>query len=372
MRKITSSVVLFCLVFLFFMTITGCNAVSLDFNAVNLDSNIASNHCVCKSKIYLDKYVLAENNKLVLVNDALSSGTNEITIDSLTSDGEYVYYLVSDIALTDDGADWDSRILRWDGTEMLDIARWDRPLSGSNNRSMKIHGDYIYFFRENDNGSNFVCRVQRDGGEVEALCENNTDITYTGIYFIDDSVYVQYNRNLYKTDLENLSPAVLSDDKMILSKVQRIFLQDGRFYYARYMDDSSTTNLYSMSPDGGDETLVLENIHELSVVFIDDMIYFSYNDPEEIGRVMVDGEEKIIYNQTHGSVYCYDIATGNITDVATDLDIVFSELFNINDSYILAEAYTNEQYVASASGYTTQYMLVPTDGSEAMILEMGT
>lgn len=346
-----------------------CESVGAMFGEVNLDSNIASNHCVCKNKIYLDKYVLAENNKLVLVNDALSSGTNEITIDSLTSDGEYVYYLVSDIALTDDGADWDSRILRWDGTEMLDIARWDRPLSGSNNRSMKIHGDYIYFFRENDNGSNFVCRVQRDGGEVETLCENNTDNNYTGIYFVDDSVFVQYNRNLYKTELEKLSPADLTEDRLILSNVQRIFLQDVRFYYARYMDDSSTTNLYSMSPDGGDETLVLENIHELSVVFIDDMIYFSYNDPEEIGRVMVDGEEKIIYNQTHGSVYCYDIATGNISDIAVDLDIVFSQIYNVSDSCILAEAYTNEQYVAEHSGHTRQYMLVPTDGSEAIILE---
>lgn len=354
------------------VSLFSCESVGAMLGEVNLDSNVASKHCVCKGKIYIDKYVLDENNKLVLVDDALSSGANEITIDSLTSDGEYVYYLVSDIALTDDGADWDSRILRWDGTEMLDIARWDRPLSGSNNRSMKIHGDYIYFFRENDNGSNFVCRVQRDGGEVETLCENNTDNNYTGIYFVDDSVFVQYNRNLYKTELEKLSPADLTEDRLILSNVQRIFLQDGRFYYARYMDDSGTTNLYSMSPDSSDETPVLENIRELSVVFIDNKIYFSYNDPEEIGRVMNDDKEQIIYNQTHGTIYCYDIATGNITDVANDLDIVFSELFNINDSYILAEAYTNEQYVASASGYTTQYMLVPTDGSEAIIFEMGT
>ena len=368
MKRIIGVLLCFVMVVLLF----GYGAAGAMLGEVNLDSNVASNHCVCKDKIYLDKYVLDANNKLVLVNDALSSGTNEITIDSLTSDGEYVYYLVSDIALTDDGADWDSRILRWDGTEMLDIARWDRPLSGSNNRSMKIHGDYIYFFRENDNGSNFVCRVQRDGGEVETLCENNTDNNYTGIYFVDDSVFVQYNRNLYKTELEKLSPADLTEDRLILSNVQRIFLQDGRFYYARYMDDSGTTNLYSMSPDSSDETPVLENIRELSVVFIDNKIYFSYNDPEEIGRVMNDDKEQIIYNQTHGTIYCYDIATGNITDVANDLDIVFSELFNINDSYILAEAYTNEQYVASASGYTTQYMLVPTDGSEAIILEMGT
>lgn len=365
MKRIIGVLLFFVMVVLLF----GCGAAGVMLSEVNLDSNVASKHCVCKGKIYIDKYVLDENNRFVLVNDTLSSGTNEITIDSLTSDGEYVYYLVSDIALTDDGVDWDSRILRWDGIEMLDIARWDRPLSGSNNRSMKIHGEYIYFFRENDNGSNFVCRVQRDGGEVEALCENKTDITYTGIYFIDDSVYVQYNRNLYKTDLENLSPADLTDDKMILSKVQRIFLQDGRFYYARYMDDSSTTNLYSMSPDGGDETLVLENIHELSVVFIDDKIYFSYNDPEEIGRVMIDDKEQIIYNQTHGTIYCYDIATGNITDVAVDLEIVFSQIYNASDSFILAEAYTNEQYL-SESGLTTQYMLVPTNGSEAIILEM--
>lgn len=369
MRKITSSVVLLCLVFLLFTTITGCNAVLLEFNEVNLDSNVTSKHCVCKGEVYLDKYKLDENNRLVLVDDALSSGANEITVDSLTSDGEYVYYLVSDIALTDEGVDWDSRILRWDGTEMLDIARWDRPLSGSNNRSMKIHGDCIYFFRENDNGSNFICRVQRDGGEVEALCENNTDITYTGIYFIDDSVFVQYNRNLYKTELEKLSPADLTEDRLILSNVQRIFLQDGRFYYARYMDDSGTTNLYSMSPDSSDETPVLENIRELSVLFIDNKIYFSYNDPEEIGRVMNDDKEQVIYNQTHGSVYCYNIATGNITEAAIDLDIVFSELFNVNDSYIIADAHTNEQYVAAASGYSTQYMLVPTDGSEAIILE---
>ena len=351
------------------VSLFSCESVGAMLGEANLDSNVASKHCVCKGKIYIDKYVLDENNKFVLVDDALSSGTNDITIDSLTSDGEYVYYLVSDIALTEEGMDLDGKILRWDGSEMLEIARWDRPLSGSNNRSMKRSGDYIYFFRENDIGSNYVCRVRYDGGEVEALCENNNDINYTGIYFIDDSVYVQYNRNLYKTDLEHLSPADLSEDKMILSKVQRIFLQDERFYYVRYMDDSITTNLYSILPDGGDETLILENINEMSLVFVDNNIYFSYYDPEEIGRVMVDGEEKIVYNQTHGSIYCYDIAPGNITDVAIDLDIVFDQIYNVSDSCILAEAYTNEQYVAESSGHTRQYMLVPTDGSEAIILE---
>ena len=179
------------------VSLFSCGAAAVMLGEVNLNSNVASKHCVCKGKIYIDKYVLDENNKFVLVDDALSSGTSEITIDSLTSDGEYVYYLVTEITIQDE-SNFDGVIMRWDGTEILEIARWDRPHSGSNNRSMKIHGDYIYFFRENDIGSNFVCRVQRDGGEVETLSENNTDSIYTGIYFIDNSVYVHYNRNLYE------------------------------------------------------------------------------------------------------------------------------------------------------------------------------
>ena len=366
MKRIIGVLLCFVMVVLLF----GCGAAGAMLGEVNLDSNVASKHCVCKGKIYLDKYVLDENNRFVLVNDALSSGTNEITIESLTSDGEYVYYLVTDIALTNEGMDIDGRILRWDGAEMLDIARWDRPLSGSNNRSMKIHGDYIYFFRENDNGSNFVCRVQRDGGEVETLCENSTDKNYTGIYFIEDSVYVQYDRNLYKTDLEHLSPADLTDDKLILFKVTRIFLQDGRFYYVRYMDDGITTNLYSILPDGSDEKLVLENIIELTLTFTDGNIYFSYFNPEELGQVTNNGKEITIYNVSHGSVYKYETSSGNITEVISDFDIEFYSIYNASDSCILTEAYTNEQYL-SESGLTTQYMLVPTDGSEAIILEMG-
>ena len=395
MRKISTNIVLLCIACLLIVAIYGCNVPAinndettldnsiqnlndsildnmiLDFNEVDLDSNVASKHCVCNGKIYFDKYVL-DVNKFILVDDSLSSGVNEVTIESLTSDGAYVYYLVTDLALTDEGLDLDGTIMRWDGTEMLEIARWDRPLSGSNNRSMKRNGDYIYFFRENDNGSNFVSRVRYDGGEVEALCENKTDKNYTGIYFIDDSVYVQYNRNLYKTDIEHLSPDDLTDDKLILSNVQRIFLHNDCFYYVSYANGGAATNLYSMTPDSGDKTLVIENIYEMSLIFVDNKIYFSYYNPEKIGDEMLDGKEQIIYNQTHGSVYCYDIETGNITDVAIDLDIVFDQIYNVSDSCILAEAYTNEQYAAESSGHTRQYMLVPTDGSEAIILEMGT
>ena len=368
MKNITVYAFILCIIYII---TTGCSTPMIVLNEVSLDSNVASKHCVCKGKIYIDKYVLDENNKFMLVDDALSSGTSEITIDSLTSDGEYVYYLVTEITIQDE-SNFDGVIMRWDGTEILEIARWDRPHSGSNNRSMKIHGDYIYFFRENDIGSNFVCRVQSDGGEVETLSENNTDSIYTGIYFIDNSVYVHFNRNLYETDLENLDPADLTEDNLILSNIQRLFLQDSCFYFVRYMEDGITVNLYSISSDGSNEKLLIENIYELSVVFIENKVYFSYYEPEEIGRVIVDDKEKIIFNQTHGSVYCYDIATGIITKVANDLDIVFSKIFNASDSFILAEAYTNEQYVSEHSGHTRQYMLVPTDGSEAITLEMGT
>lgn len=347
------------------VSLFSCESVGAMLGETNLDSNVASKHCVCKGKIYIDKYVLDANNKLVLVNDALSSGTNEITIDSLASDGEYVYYLVSDIALTDDGADWDSRILRWDGTEMLDIARWDRPLSGSNNRSMKIHGDYIYFFRENDNGSNFVCRVQRDGGEVETLCENNTDKLYTGIFFIDDTVYVHFGRNIYKTDLNNLSPEKLSDDNLICSGVQRIFLHDNSFYYVRYLDNG-INNLYKFSTEEDCETLVLNNIVETSIVFTDNNIYYSHPTPE------LTGINKTVGVDIDGNIYKYNLNSGKCEIVLENSNYIITQMYNANDYYIFAEAFTKEQYVSIAHGYTTQYMLIPTSGKEAIILDCHT
>ena len=354
----------------FIIILFGCGESHLQLGEVNLDSNVASKHCVFKGEIYLDKYVLDKDYRFVLVDDVLTSDKSDVIVESMTSDGVYVYYLLTYRTPIDDGLIIEGAIMRWDGTEMLEIARWDRPLSGSSNRSMKRNGDYIYFFRENDIGSNYVCRVKYDGGEVEALCENNTDNNYTGIYFINDSVYVHYARSLYKTDLEHLSPADLSEDKLICQKVMRIFLQDGRFYYVRYMDDGITTNLYSILPDGSDEKLVLENIIELTLTFTDGNIYFSYFNPEELGQVTNNGKEITIYNVSHGSVYKYETSSGNITEVISDFDIEFYSIYNATDSCILAEAYTNEQYL-SESGLITRYMLVPTDGSEAIILEMG-
>ena len=369
MKKYLSPVIMI-LLSTTFTILFGCGTTNLHLDEVNLDSNVASKHCVCRGEIYLDKYVLDENYEFVIVDDILTSDKSDVIVESMTSDGTYVYYLLTYRTLTDDGLIIEGAITRWDGAEMLEIARWDRPLSGSSNRSMKRNGDYIYFFRENDIGSNYVCRVKYDGGEVEALCENKNGIKYTGIYFIDDTVYVQYNRNLYKTDLEHLSPADLTDDKLILFKVTRIFLQDGRFYYVRYMDDGITTNLYSILPDGSDEKLVLENIIELTLTFTDGNIYFSYFNPEELGQVTNNGKEITIYNVSHGSVYKYETASGNIPEVISDFDIEFYSIYNATDSCILAEAYTNEQYL-SESGLITRYMLVPTDGSEAIILEAG-
>lgn len=177
-------------------------------------------------------------------------------------------------------------------------------------------------------------------------------------------------REVFTKQTLNISPADLSEDKLICQKVMRIFLQDGRFYYVRYMDDGITTNLYSILPDGSDEKLVLENIIELTLTFTDGNIYFSYFNPEVLGQVTNNGKEITIYNVSHGSVYKYETSSGNITEVISDFDIEFYSIYNATDSCILAEAYTNEQYL-SESGLITRYMLVPTDGSEAIILEMG-
>ena len=237
---------------------------------------------------------------------------------------------------------------------------------------MKIYGEYVYFFCENNNGSNYICRANTETGGMEILSTNNTDIIYSGIFFIGDYVFVQYGNNLYKTDLDHLSVSELTPERLLIENIRRICVIGDSVYYIRSSENNDIMNMYTLNLSDNEEKLLIENISSVLFQFIGDYIYYAKPDLEEIGRVMIDGKEMKIYNQYHGSLYRYNISSGETTDVVIDFDIVFDELYNVSDDYILALAYTNEQYVSAVNGASPQYMLVPTDGSEAITLEIGT
>ncbi len=360
----------------FAVILSGCSSdASIAFAEINLNNNIANNHCVYKGEVYIDKYKLVDN-KLTVVCDELDStvsegGTVDISVEALTCDEEYIYYLISDWSYIDKEVKIQGAILRYDGSDAFEIARWDRPLSGSNNRSLKLQGEYIYFFCENSNGSNNICRVNIDIGGTETLSENNTETLYTGIFFIGGDVLVQYGNNLYRTDLEHLSALELTAERLLIENIRRMYMNDGSIYFIRASENNDMMNMYSFDLTDNEEKLLIENVSSILFQFIGDNIYYAKPDLEEIGRVMIDGKETIVYNQYHGSLYRYNISSGETNAVVNDFDIVFDELYNVSDDYILALAYTNEQYVSAVNGASPQYMLVPTDGSEAIILEMG-
>ena len=357
------------------VSLFSCESVGAMLGEVNLDSNVANQHCIYKGEAYINKYKIVDN-KLVVACDSLNNTTVEngmidISVEALTCDGENIYYLITDWSYIDKDMKIQGAILRYDGKDTYEIARWDGPTSGQNNRSLKIYGEYIYFFCENNNDSNYICRANIKIGGMEILSTNNSDTIYSGIFFIDDNVFVQYGNNLYKTDIDHLSVSELTEERLFIENIRRICVIGDSIYYIRSSENNDMMNMYTLKLSDNEEKLLIENISSILFQFIGDNIYYAKPDLEEIGRVMIDGKEMIVYNQYHGSLYRYNISSGETNAVVNDFDIVFEELYNVSDDYILALAYTNEQYVSAVNGASPQYMLVPTDGSEAIILEMG-
>ena len=376
MKRIHYMIVYTFVAMLIFLMLSSCSGENyFKFDEVILNNTIANQHCIYKGEAYINKYKIVDN-KLVVACDSLNNTTVEngmidISVEALTCDGENIYYLITDWSYIDKDMKIQGAILRYDGKDTYEIARWDRPTSGQNNRSLKIYGEYIYFFCENNNDSNYICRANIKIGGMEILSINNSDTIYSGIFFIDDNVFVQYGNNLYKTDIDHLSVSELTEERLFIENIRRICVIGDSIYYIRSSENNDTMNMYTLKLSDNEEKLLIENISSILFQFIGDNIYYAKPDLEEIGRVMIDGKEMIVYNQYHGSLYRYNISSGETTDVVNDFDIVFEELYNVSDDYILALAYTNEQYVSAVNGASPQYMLVPTDGSEAIILEMG-
>lgn len=323
---------------------------------LNINSNRIQHYCMINDKNYFDLCALADNGTINYISDNIPPGNKINTIiNGITTDGQYLYCHARDMQINDSG-----KIMPYTGIYKIDIinneinvlAEWDTPNYRHNYYSMQINGDYIYFFKDNDYKSNDICRVKINGTEYEQLTNNKGSI-YTGIFFINDTVYYHKDINLYKTTINNLD-----NGELFFENLYAIELYNGYFYC---ISNTENTFLKIKADDPTSVNVLFNDIYNDCYIIKDDIIYYAKYDPVNVGK----GLQGIdIINATQGCIYSYNIITEENKFYFQNNEMNFIKILNINETSILAGACTNHQLLTE-DGLNVDYYIIPLNGSEA-------
>lgn len=284
----------------------------------------------------------------------------DLTVYSTITDGEYLYCYTKYFGPTHSG-DIERKMIIYkiDVVHLTAsiLAEWIPPTSGRGNCNMSFHSNYLYFFKSNDFGSNDICRIDVNGGMVETLTNNNSDL-YTCLYFDEDVAYYQKGSVFYQSTLDNYTTGIILKEGIAANE-----LYNGFLYYTKANDSS----LYRFPlTDNSTEEVVLTDLFGTCWFLRDNEIYYCTNNNVVLST---DDEQYPIINRTGGKIYKYNISSQEHSLVYENDTLDIRCIMNINKDVIFVQAYTNDHLLGKtmSNGYEECYFL-PLNGSYPILI----
>jgi len=327
------------------------------FSPIVQYTNRQMRYCNIENTNYIEYAMINHNNELNYFNDNIPpiKQKNDAMARSVTTDGEKLYVYTRVLTVEEEIITNKTYIYKIDMSnyQLTILYEWDTPRTGRTNFSINIYGDYLYFFKDNVNGSNDICRIKTDGSDFKQLTENNGSI-YTGVFVINNTIYYQQDRIIYKANLNSIDQR-----EIFFVDAYTIDLYNGFFYIVRNTDRT----MIQIKPENNETKELFENVYEGCYLIKDNMIYYTKNEQKNIG-MNTDGQ--MVANITQGRIYVYDIERETHKLFYENNSIDIRQILNVNATHIFTQCYTNDELLNGTT--KSEYYILTINKEEAVYL----
>lgn len=184
-----------------------------------------------------------------------------------------------------------------DGTDKKELLMNE---NGEEVVSINVSGNYIYFIKiieeaysEEDPIDNKICRMKKDGSDLEVINDNEFNNDCYEFYVLNGSVYyIDVNANVAKMNLDGSNKVVVSENG-----TGYLGITENYILYNDYKDENSDEYVtYIMDIDGQNPRTIVDGKRLYSINIEGDYIYYTGED-KKIYRTKIDSnEEELIYD----------------------------------------------------------------------------